>query len=143
MVMVSRPALPRRVLVVEHIASDRELIETAFRESRVEADLLVTSSAQEAFGYLLEEASRGTRGRLPFVVFLDLRLPAGSGVDFLVQMHQDPMLATLPVVAISGSTGEVEDLTAQGLHVKGYLPKPLSPRNVRQFFGSLDLVLWV
>ena len=131
-----------QVLVVEDHALDRLLIAEAFQASGVEADLRVVPTAEEAL-VLLDAAKRGSGGPLPDVLLLDLHLPGMSGVDLLVELRQDPLTAAVAVVAMSGSTVAVEELTAQGLRVKGFMPKPLSPRNVRQLFASLDLVLWV
>ncbi len=140
--MMGRAPHRLQVLVVEDSPLDRRLIAEAFEASGVEADLRVVPTAEDAL-LLLDAARRHSGVPLPDVLLLDLHLPGMSGVDLLVELRQDPQTAALPVVAMSGSMGAVEDLTAQGLRVKGFLPKPLRPRNVRQLFASLDLVLWV
>jgi CheY-like chemotaxis protein len=92
-------------------------------------EALVTLLEQE--GYTTESVNDGHQalGRLraagapPSLVVLDLMLPVMDGFEFRVQQLQDPTLARIPVIVVSGG-GDL-DRKAAPLHADAYLEKPL------------------
>jgi len=63
------------------------------------------------------------RGATPSLVVLDLMLPVMDGFEFRVQQLQDPTLASIPVIVVSGG-GDL-DRKAGPLRADAYLAKPL------------------
>ena len=59
----------------------------------------------------------------PFVILLDLTMPVMNGWQFRQEQQQDPVLALIPVVVLSGES----DLprVAARLGVAGHFPKPV------------------
>ena len=81
-------------------------------------------------GYEVATAADGQEGlrRLgapprPCLVLLDLMLPAMDGFEFRVRQLEDPELAAIPVIVLSGG-GDVERKVAR-LGVAASLTKPL------------------
>jgi CheY-like chemotaxis protein len=74
------------------------------------------ANGQEALSHLRE-------GRLPSVILLDLSMPVMNGRQFRQHQLQDPDLANIPVVLVSGAF----DLprAAVALEVAAYLAKPV------------------
>lgn len=71
----------------------------------------------EAFA-ALESATRR-----PSLILLDLMMPGMTGQQFLERCAEDPLLACVPVVVISGD-GRVAEKVA-GTHAIGALSKPI------------------
>lgn len=59
----------------------------------------------------------------PRLVVLDLMMPVMDGFEFRVRQLQDPELAGIPVIVLSG--GHDLPRKAAGLHPAGCLPKPV------------------
>jgi CheY-like chemotaxis protein len=95
----------KRILVVEDDASTREAL----------AVLL------EAQGYAVSRAANGRealdrlRGReRPHLILLDLMMPVMSGWEFCRRRQQDPALAAIPVVVVSGTKDAARSAAALG-----------------------------
>ena len=114
-----------RVLLVEDDRAIREPLGSLLREEGFE--VATAENGQDAFRRLRTE-------REPDIIVLDLRMPVMDGWEFRAIQKQDPVLALIPVVAISA------DGSAQALAVSAdaYLKKPLDPRDLLQ---TLDRIL--
>jgi CheY-like chemotaxis protein len=81
-----------------------------------------------AAGHEAVEASNGRRAleRMrsdrPDLVLLDLAMPVMSGEDFRAQQLQDPVLAPIPVIIVSG---HVDEDQVRALQAAGYVAKPV------------------
>lgn len=82
-------------------------------------------------GHVVVEADSGAAGleraraELPDVVLLDAVMPGLDGVTTLDSLRADPVTRGIPVVALSGSALEAEELLRHG--AVGSLPKPFDP----------------
>lgn len=93
------------ILVVEDEPDVREMLSLALEmEGFV---ILQAENRQQAIQMLT------TVSRLPAVVVLDLSMPILDGHGFLVRRAQDPILAHIPVIVVSGSSRPVEALPGQ------------------------------
>jgi CheY-like chemotaxis protein len=71
-----------------------------------------------------EEALRvARRGPRPDVILLDLMMPVMNGWEFMDEQRRDSVLATVPVVLISGDERLTEK--AAKARVAGFLKKPM------------------
>jgi CheY-like chemotaxis protein len=102
------------LLVVEDDPATR----TAMRDLLQKAGYRVACAAdgQQALACLRE-------GEMPAAIVLDLNLPGLSGWAFCTKQRQDPDLAGIPVILLSGES----DLAghADSLGAAAYLPKPV------------------
>jgi signal transduction histidine kinase len=108
-----RPDRPRRVLVVEDDVGVRIGLVDLLRDA----------------GYHVDEAEDGRDAlhRLhqpppPDAIVLDLRMPVMNGWEFRVAQRQDPVLADIPVVALSADGAA----HAAAIAADAFLRKPLS-----------------
>jgi len=82
----------------------------------------------EASGYQVFEAGDGAealpvaRAQRPDIILLDLMMPGMDGFQFRESQLQDPAIASIPVVIVSGG-GAVPQKAAE-LKAAGYLVKP-------------------
>lgn len=62
-------------------------------------------------------------GLRPCVILLDLRMPEMDGWTVWARMHAEPMLATIPVVMVSGDPEQSR--RAQALGMRNFVRKPI------------------
>ena len=83
---------PIDVLVVE---DDRDLRDAMVETLRLENyDALGAANGDEALGIL-------RKGRVPQVIFLDLRMPVMDGWEFCRVLQENPTLAEIPIAIVS------------------------------------------
>lgn len=95
----------------------------------------------EASGYQVFEAGDGAealmvaRAHRPRVILLDLMMPGMDGFQFRESQLEDPAIASIPVVIVSGG-GAVPEKAAQ-LAAAGYLIKPTDVQHLLAMMGDL------
>jgi two-component system cell cycle response regulator len=88
-------------------------------------------------GYTVVEASDGPEALdvasrlLPDLVLLDMTLPGMDGVEVARQLKATPVLATIPVIALSALTQEAVQKRALAAGCARYLTKPYPPAALR------------
>jgi two-component system phosphate regulon response regulator PhoB len=110
-----------RILLVEDHATMREAMRMVL----------------EGEGFSIDEApdARTALGSIhrapPAIVFLDLNIPGGSGLDVLTGLKADPVTQRIPVIVITAE-GEEGRAGAIARGAEDYLTKPFSPRVLLQ-----------
>jgi excisionase family DNA binding protein len=114
---LSRDRTPACILVVEDETSVRELIQDLLQEAGYE--VMVAAAARPA----LEAISH----RVPDLVITDLAMPGECGADLTRTLRQDPALAAVPVIAVTGAVeaGRLADIYAAGADI--LISKPFQP----------------
>ena len=112
--MISPARLGKSILVIE----DDPLIRGAMRMVLQWEDYRVTcvTNGQEALDFLRASAP-------PDIILLDMRMPVLDGWEFLEQQKQDPLLADIPVIVVTGSEELVYGSAAQ-------IQKPFHPHQL-------------
>ena len=114
-------AREQRVLVVDDDREIRGLVAGTLRRD----------------GYTVVEAGDGQEALdvavrlLPDLVLLDMTLPGMDGVEVARQLKATPVLATIPVVALSALTQETVQQRALAAGCARYLTKPCPPAALR------------
>jgi len=91
----------------------------------------------EGEGFTVEEAADAgaaldaVRRSPPALVFLDLNIPGGPGLDVLASIREEPSTAAIPVVVVTAE-GEESRAVAIRAGAQDYLMKPFSPRALLQ-----------
>lgn len=114
------------ILLVEDDEEDILLLRRAFRNAHIANPLIEVRDGQAAIQYLSGEGDYADRTRypIPFLILLDLRLPTLSGFEVIAWIRDQPQLANLIVVVLTGSD-HVPDVTkARDLGANSYLVKP-------------------
>jgi CheY-like chemotaxis protein len=110
-----------RILLVEDHATMREALRLVL----------------EGEGFAVDEVPDGrnalgaVKTTSPAVVFLDLNIPGGPGLDVLAAIKADPATAGIPVIVITAE-GEEGRAGAMRRGADDYLTKPFSPRVLLQ-----------
>ena len=107
----------RKVLLVEDHDSLRYVI-GAFLSRRFE--VTGAKNGLEAMSFL-------GQGLQPDAIVTDAMMPGLNGFQFLANLRCSGLFANIPVVVISGSCNEEEELHFKQLGVYDYFRKPFSP----------------
>ncbi len=86
-------------------------------------------NGSDALGYLRKGPDK------PFLILLDLEMPVLDGWQFLTLRCEDPALAEIPVVLISGQSAA--PATAALLGLSGYIQKPIAIAKLIQLIEQL------
>src|SRR4051812_33398951 len=99
------------------------------REVRAKSPLQIVTDGQRALDYLSGAGEFSDRQKfpLPFIVFLDLKLPYIHGFEVLAWMRLHPELNRLVVVVLTSSPEEKDHERAYSLGARSYLVKPPTP----------------
>ena len=127
------PERPIEILLVEDNPADAHLTLTALRDAQTSNEVHVVADGEEALAFLKHEGIH-TNAPRPDVVFLDLNLPKVDGYQVLEAMKTDPVLRRIPVVAISGSSREIDIARAYDEQVSAYLIKP---PGIDEYFAAI------
>jgi CheY-like chemotaxis protein len=128
------------ILIVDDNEDDVFAIRRALRKAEVSNPQEVVSNGQLAMDYLAGIGPYSDRARfpLPFIVFLDLKMPFRDGFDVLTWMREQPTLSDIVVVVLTGSDEVRDHQRAYSLGARSYLVKPASATDVQQLFSSLE-----
>ncbi|HTB79423.1 MAG TPA: PAS domain S-box protein [Opitutaceae bacterium] len=129
-----RPPLPagaplRTLLYVEDNPANLMLVEQLIARC---PDIRLATAVNGSLGINLARATR------PTVILMDINLPGISGLDALKVLHEDPLTAHIPVVALSANAMPRD--IAKGLEAGffRYLTKPIK---VQEFMDTLNAAL--
>jgi two-component system response regulator MprA len=114
-----------RVLIVEDHADTREALAIVMEIRGLQP--IVAASGREALAKLAERTQR------PCVVLLDINMPDLDGWEVRERMRDDPELAGVPVVLLTGNYVDVERVRRLG--IRGYLRKPI---DVHQIVNAVE-----
>jgi CheY-like chemotaxis protein len=116
------------MMLVEDDESDVLLLRDAFDSVGADVRLHVAGNGQEAIDYLSGTGRYGDRRQypMPWLMFLDLKLPLVMGFEVLAWVRQQPALCGLAVVILSSSSMPCDIQKAYLLGANSYLMKPVS-----------------
>ena len=98
-----------------------------------EAVRTLASWQLESDGFAVDQAADGAEalGAIaaghPDLVVLDLTMPGIGGLDVLRRVRTAPATESLPVIVLSGRSGETDRIVGLDLGADDYLVKPFSP----------------
>jgi CheY-like chemotaxis protein len=134
---------PIEILLIEDEPNDADLTIAALRKGRVRNRVTVLEDGVEALAYLRRE-ERYAEAVRPDLILLDLHLPRKNGLEVLDEIKQDPHLRRIPVVMMTRSKEERDNIEAYNRHVNCYIIKPVDldqfltvVRSIEQFWFSI------
>ncbi len=131
--------LSNTILLVEDSRDDAYAFRYALKRSRIMNPLQVLTDGQQAIDYLSGVGHYADRNvyPLPFVIFLDLKLPYVDGFDALSWIRAQPELRSIAVIMLSGSAEDRDQDRAHELGARRYLVKPPTAETLLSVFDSL------
>ena len=114
------------ILLAEDNDDDVFFMKRAAKAAAIYHSIQVASNGQIAIDYLAGNHVFADREEhpLPFLVFLDLKMPQKSGLDVLQWIRSQPHLQTILVLILTTSREESDVQRAYRLGVNAFLVKP-------------------
>ena len=119
----------KRILVIEDTEDNRQIVR----------DLI------DSVGYELIEAHDGAAGlamaseHKPDLILMDIQMPVMDGYEATRRIKADPVLKSIPVIAVTSYALSGDEDKARAAGCDGYVAKPFSPRQmlakVREILG--------
>src|SRR5688572_24602802 len=137
----SRPV----ILLVDDNPHDVVLIRLAFRRVGIIDTIHLVKDGVEAMRYIQGDGAYADRHQFPTptLVLLDLKMPQTSGFDVLKWMREQPALANVVVVVMSGSRNDADIDRAYSLGANHYLIKPSRFEEMVKMMETLkDYTAW-
>lgn len=109
-----------------------------------EINLELMSYLLTAFGYAVRTADSGAKGLAvaatspPNLILCDLMMPEMDGYEVVRKLKTDPLLAAIPVVAVTALAMVGDRATALDSGFDGYISKPINPET---FVGEITAFL--
>lgn len=127
------------ILLVEDNEDDVFAMKRALKLAQITNPLQIVSDGQKAMDYLSGAREFADREKypLPFIVFLDLKLPYVHGFEILAWMRLKPELSSIVVVVLTSSAEERDHERAYSLGARSYLVKPPTANALKDVFNSL------
>ncbi|MEO6954212.1 MAG: response regulator [Polyangia bacterium] len=113
---------PIHVLLVDDDDIDVMNVRRAFEKGNISNPLYVARDGIEGLKMLRD-------GSIPIgrrLILLDLNMPRMNGIEMLRELRRDAEHHATPVVVLTTSNEERDRMDAYGLHVAGYLLKPVT-----------------
>lgn len=116
----------KSLLLVEDNDDDVFFMRRAIASAGVNLPLQVAETGQVAIDYLSGVNGYADRSKhpLPFLLFLDLKLPQKSGLEVLAFIRGRPELKTLVVLVLTSSREDSDVQKAYTLGANSFLVKP-------------------
>lgn len=133
------------ILLVDDNPHDVVLIRLAFRRVGIIDTIHLVKDGTEAMRYINGEGAYADRHQfpLPTLVLLDLKMPQTSGFDVLQWIREQPELANVIVVVMSGSKNDQDIDRAYALGANSYLIKPTRFEEMVKMMETLkDYTAW-
>jgi CheY-like chemotaxis protein len=127
------------ILAAEDDPNDLELLRHVVGETGVEVNFQSADDGEQLVNYLRGEGEFANRDAhpVPDIVVLDLKMPRMNGFEVLQWLRQEPGLARIPAVVLSGSGLESDIEEAYRLGANTYFTKPGQLAELRKIIGSL------
>jgi chemotaxis family two-component system response regulator Rcp1 len=122
---MSRDAVDRmEILLVEDNLEDANVTIQALRQEKVRCRVTLVCDGEEAIRFLQRDREFA-RVPKPDLILLDMLLPKKEGHQVLAEIRADVKLMDIPVIVLTGSLVHRAILKARGLHVDGFMAKPV------------------
>jgi len=136
---VKEESKPIIILLVEDDEGHAVLIPRALEDVEVPKRIYWVTDGEEALDYLFHRGAYADidKSPRPDLIILDLRLPKRDGQEVLQEIKKSEELRHIPVVILTNSMNEEDEVLAYSNYVNSYLHKPT---NFRDFSGLVQEV---
>jgi two-component system, response regulator len=133
--------MTKTILLVEDNPDDEALTLRALRKHHITNEIVVARDGAEALDYLFCTGPYEGRdpAALPALVLLDLRLPKIDGLGVLKRIRSDPRTEFLPVVVLTSSREERDQIESYNLRANSYVCKPVDFAQFTEAVAQLGL----
>jgi two-component system response regulator len=125
---------------VEDNKADARIVKEMLEDLDLLTHLTIVQDGEDALAFLRREQPYLNAPR-PDCILLDLHLPRKDGFAVLRDIHTDPQLSSIPVVACLGSTLEKERLESYNLPADCFFVKDYNPEELKRVLTRCPAVI--
>jgi CheY-like chemotaxis protein len=131
------------ILLVEDNPQDLELTLRALRKVSFAYRIHTVADGQTALDFIFCDGAHAHRrnGKPLKMILLDLNLPKIDGLEVLRQIKNDPSTRSIPVVVLTSSKEQIDEVESYKAGVNSYIIKPLTFENFINAVQQLGLHL--
>jgi CheY-like chemotaxis protein len=128
------------ILLVEDNEDDVFAMTRALKIARIGNPMQIVTDGEMVKDYLSGTGAYADRAKhpLPFIIFLDLKLPFVNGFELLSWIRKQPELNSLVVVVLTSSAEERDHEQAYAFGARSFLVKPPTAQGLTDVFNSLE-----
>ncbi|MBD3170376.1 MAG: response regulator [candidate division Zixibacteria bacterium] len=109
--------MPKKILIIDDEEDMRIYIQTIFRKGGFETEMAVNG----------EDALDKLDNFAPDLITLDILMPRKSGLNFFKSLRQRDGMSNVPVIVVSGVTGNSEFFEDEDVGPTYFMEKPVEP----------------
>src|SRR5499425_838936 len=113
--------MSKRILVVEDQPDNRQIIRDMLAPTDYE--IIEAEDGQQALVAIAKQR--------PDLILMDIQLPIMDGYTVTRKIKGDPVLRSIPIIAVTSYALSGEEKKAREAGCDDYVPKPFSPRQLR------------
>ena len=121
----------KHILLIEDDEADQRIFSTVLQSIGPGLSCTIVDNAEEAL-YKLETAEVSAD-----LIFLDLRMPGMTGLEFLKELRKKETLGATPVVVMAGMPNEDDARESEELGARDYIIKPGRYSELRKILHSI------
>ena len=122
---MSSPSILPPIVVAEDSADDLFFLKRRLTQAGIQNPVVSFENGRKAVEFLQRIDAAGSESSpRPCLIFLDIKMPLMSGLEVLEWARDQPALASIPSVVLSGSTAESDIARVRELGASEYLIKP-------------------
>lgn len=125
------------ILLVEDNWSDAVMVRNALKEARVDNNLSIADSGEEALKFLAKEGAHQA-APTPDIILLDLNMPGMGGIPTLRKIKSSDAYKHIPVIALTGSHSPDDVREVYANQGNCYLVKPIDVAEFMDVIRALD-----
>lgn len=125
------------ILLVDDDQVDVMAVRRAFKRAKIANPISVAHDGLEALQMLRGEGDHDKIGS-PYIILLDLNMPRMTGLEFLDELRDDPVLRSSIVFILTTSADDRDKTAAYEKFVAGYMVKSNVGEDFLNMIGMLD-----
>ena len=127
------------ILLVEDNPRDAEMTMRALRKRNLANRIEWVKDGAEALVAVFGESAGEALAMRPSVILLDLKLPKVDGLEVLRELKSRPGSKTIPVIVLTSSREEGDQIRSYELGVNSYIVKPVEFDAFIEAVGNVGL----
>ena len=115
------------ILLVEDSQDDLDMTLRALRKANMANHIEIARDGAEALDFVFCEGAHAGRKieNIPKLILLDLKLPKIDGMEVLKRIKGDPRTKMIPVVVLTSSKEQKDEIESYGVGGNSYIVKPV------------------